>query len=111
MNKNLLTNAKHIVEFTSTLKAQRYIKNWNEFTLLYLGKKKPLNIIFKDGTKLYVRPNDQRTIHEIALRDDYKIKDMAPEAFIVWKDCGVLDENGAERPAYEVWKRYFSMSK
>lgn len=37
-----------------------------------------------------------------------KIKDMAPEAFIVWKDCGLLDENGAERPAYEVWKSYLS---
>ena len=38
-----------------------------------------------------------------------KIKSMSPEAFIVWKDCGLLDENGAERPALEVWRRYFSM--
>lgn len=38
-----------------------------------------------------------------------KIKDAAPEAFIVWKDCGLLDESGAERPAYDVWKRHFSM--
>jgi FkbM family methyltransferase len=83
MFKNYLTNAKHIVEFTSTLKAQRYIKNWNEFTLLYLGKKEPLNIILKDGTTLFVRPSDQRTIHEIALRDDYKIRDMALDGNVI----------------------------
>jgi len=37
-----------------------------------------------------------------------KIKNMVPEAFIVWKDCGLVDENGVERPALDVWKRYFS---
>ena len=37
-----------------------------------------------------------------------KIKNMVPEAFIVWKDCGLVDESGVERPALDVWKRYFS---
>jgi len=36
-----------------------------------------------------------------------KIKSTAPEAFIVWKDCGLLDEKGMERPACDVWKHYF----
>lgn len=40
-----------------------------------------------------------------------KIKGTAPEAFIVWKDCGLIDERGNERPAYDVWKRYFSMKR
>ncbi len=40
-----------------------------------------------------------------------KIKDLSPEAFIVWKDCGLIDEDGNQRPAYSVWKRYFSMRK
>jgi uncharacterized protein (TIGR03067 family) len=38
-----------------------------------------------------------------------KIKGYAPEAFIAWRDCGLLDENGAARPAYQVWKDYFSL--
>jgi hypothetical protein len=40
-----------------------------------------------------------------------RIKATAPEAFIVWKDCGLIDEKGSERPAYGVWKRYFSMKR
>jgi len=36
-----------------------------------------------------------------------KIKATAPEFFIVWKDCGLLDEDGKERPAFQVWKKYF----
>jgi hypothetical protein len=38
-----------------------------------------------------------------------KIKDSAPEAFMAWRDCGLVDEKGAPRPAYEVWKSYFRM--
>lgn len=37
-----------------------------------------------------------------------RIKDGAPELFMAWRDCGLLDENGKPRPAYEVWKRYFT---
>lgn len=64
------------------------------------------------------------TLLDRAIRDDYlfviaflyrdydalweKIKSTAPEAFIVWKDCGLIDEQGNRRPAYDVWKRYFS---
>lgn len=36
-----------------------------------------------------------------------KIKDSSPEAFVVWKDCGMVNESGLERPAFDVWKRYY----
>ena len=36
-----------------------------------------------------------------------KIKATAPELFIAWRDCGLLDENGKARPAYAVCREYF----
>jgi hypothetical protein len=36
-----------------------------------------------------------------------RIKATVPEAFIVWRDCGLLDEKGNKRPAYEVWHKSF----
>ncbi|XZE53578.1 hypothetical protein SH139x_005333 [Planctomycetaceae bacterium SH139] len=39
-----------------------------------------------------------------------KIKANAPELFMAWRDCGLLDESGRERPAYSVWKEYFDLS-
>ena len=76
-------------------------------------------------------PAKQKTYFETlldqAVRDDYlfviaflhrdydalweKIKDTAPEAFIVWKDCGLIDEDAKERPAYDVWRQYLSMKR
>ena len=38
-----------------------------------------------------------------------KIKGSAPEAFKAWRDCGLLDEAGAARPAFGVWKRYLGL--
>jgi hypothetical protein len=38
-----------------------------------------------------------------------RIKATAPEAFMVWRDCGLLDENGAKRPAYDVWHKEFQL--
>lgn len=38
-----------------------------------------------------------------------KIKGSSPELFKAWRDCGFLDENGKERPAYEVWKEYLAL--
>lgn len=38
-----------------------------------------------------------------------KIKGSAPEAFMAWRDCGLLDERGVPRPAYKVWNEYFRM--
>jgi hypothetical protein len=68
-----------------------------------------------------------RTLLETATRDNYefvidflhrdydalwdKIKSFAPEAFKVWKDCGLLDGAGEERPAYEVWMEFFRRSR
>ncbi len=40
-----------------------------------------------------------------------KIKDSCPEAFVVWKDCGLYDEDGKKRPAYDEWKQYLSLTK
>lgn len=36
-----------------------------------------------------------------------KIKANAPELFMAWRDCGLLDEQGRKRPAYDVWQSYF----
>jgi hypothetical protein len=38
-----------------------------------------------------------------------KIKGSAPELFMAWRDCGLLDQNGQPRPAREVWKDYFDL--
>lgn len=38
-----------------------------------------------------------------------KIKVTAPEAFMAWRDCGLVDENGKARPAYQVWKQCFDL--
>ncbi|NWG14119.1 MAG: hypothetical protein HXY20_11355 [Acidobacteria bacterium] len=38
-----------------------------------------------------------------------KIKSASPSFFIAWRDCGLLDENGQKRPAYEVWRRFLAM--
>jgi hypothetical protein len=35
-----------------------------------------------------------------------KIRAQAPEVFMAWRDCGLLDEAGRERPAYRIWKRW-----
>ena len=37
-----------------------------------------------------------------------RIKATAPEAFVAWRDCGLLDESGTRRPAYEIWHRSFA---
>ena len=36
-----------------------------------------------------------------------KIKATAPELFMAWRDCGLLDERGQARPSYAVWREYF----
>lgn len=35
-----------------------------------------------------------------------KIKANSPELFMAWRDCGLLDENGVERPAYGLWRAH-----
>ena len=35
-----------------------------------------------------------------------KIKGATPEAFMAWRDCGLLDQDGNAHPAYAIWKRY-----
>jgi hypothetical protein len=36
-----------------------------------------------------------------------KIQATAPELFMAWRDCGLLDEQGRARPAYAVWREHF----
>jgi hypothetical protein len=36
------------------------------------------------------------------------IKATAPELFIAWRDCGLIDERGRTRPAYAVWRGYLN---
>ena len=36
-------------------------------------------------------------------------RSIAPELFMAWRDCGLLDEKGKARPAYQVWKDYFDL--
>lgn len=36
-----------------------------------------------------------------------RIRSAAPEFFIAWKDCGLLDGEGRERPAFAAWRRAF----
>ncbi len=38
-----------------------------------------------------------------------RIKAGAPELFMAWRDCGLLDEKGNKRPAYQAWKDYFEL--
>jgi hypothetical protein len=37
-----------------------------------------------------------------------KLKVSAPEFFKAWKDCGLLDGEGKDRPALGIWKKHFS---
>jgi hypothetical protein len=38
-------------------------------------------------------------------------RDLTMDIFSVWRDCGMVDENGTERPALEVWRRYLSLRR
>ena len=77
MIKKQLVNTKHFTEFLF-LHGFNKIKNWLEFLSLYTWNKHRTIIILKNNTKLSVRANstDQWTIHEIVIRDDYKIQEL-----------------------------------
>ena len=38
-------------------------------------------------------------------------RDLTTDIFLIWRDCGMVDEKGEERPALGVWRRYLSMEK
>lgn len=79
------------------------------------------------GITLHGTPEKQNTyfttLLERANRDDYrfvisflyrdydalweKIKSFSPEAFMVWRDCGMTDETGKPRPALNTWKSWY----
>lgn len=40
-----------------------------------------------------------------------KIKGFSPELFMAWRDCGLLDQTGAPRPSYAIWKSYFNLPR
>jgi len=64
--------------------------------------------------KLFRLAHDQRFAFVVSfVHRDYdalweKIQGSAPELFMAWRDCGLLDEKGAERPACAVWNRWFA---
>ncbi len=45
-----------------------------------------------------------------AMWDKIKKQKHVPEAFMVWRDCGLLDEEGNQRPAFSIWEKYFKKS-
>ena len=65
--------------------------------------------------KLLALAQEKRFVFVISfIHQDYdalweRIKDSAPELFIAWRDCGLLDERGRARPAYDVWKAAFDL--
>jgi|GEM_PF-6505553 len=36
------------------------------------------------------------------------IKKDAPELFMAWRDCGLIDEKGRERSALKVWNQWLA---
>lgn len=64
--------------------------------LLSLARKRRfafvVNFVGRDYDELWVRLGAQ-----------------APEFFMIFRDCGLVDGDGVERPAFTVWKRYFAM--
>ncbi len=65
--------------------------------------------------KLMTRATDKKYLFVIGfLYRDYdalweKIKAGAPELFLAWKDCGLVDEKGKSRPAHDVWRKHFRL--
>jgi hypothetical protein len=60
---------------------------------------------------------DQRRFRFVVLfiHQDYDalwdaIKATAPELFMAWRDCGLIDERGQLRPSFAVWRDYFNRS-
>jgi FkbM family methyltransferase len=73
-------NLKHAVEFIGTAGLFRVIRNWPEFLACYLGiNQKPIvQIRLHNGLTFDIRPEalDCRTVHEICIRDDYRLRSM-----------------------------------
>jgi nicotinamidase-related amidase len=40
-----------------------------------------------------------------------RIKNQSPEMFMAWRDCGLLDQDGNARPAYDLWHGYFQLKQ
>ena len=38
-------------------------------------------------------------------------RNLTTDIFLVWRDCGMVDEKGEERPALGVWRRYLSLER
>jgi len=85
----------------------------------------PKNKLVLNGTPekqaAYVRTllalADQRRFRFVVLfiHQDYDalwdaIKATAPELFMAWRDCGLIDERGQARPSFGVWRDYFNRS-
>jgi len=40
-----------------------------------------------------------------------KIADKSPSVFQAWQDTGLIDQSGASRPAYKLWKQFYKMPR
>ncbi|MHC4559971.1 MAG: glycoside hydrolase family protein, partial [Planctomycetota bacterium] len=74
----------------------------------------PQNQAMYFGTLLNTAHRDRYLFVIAFLYRDYdalweKIKvDMSGDWAVAWRDCGLVDGAGEKRPAYEVWRKYFS---
>jgi hypothetical protein len=61
----------------------------------------------------FAQRNDTRFVIGFIHRDYdalwEKIKGSAPEVFMAWRDCGLVDEKGNPRPAFRVWRQFFEL--
>ncbi len=74
----VLVHFKHILEFLMTGSLIRQIENWFPFLLVYVGLQRSdrFRIRLRTGLQIDIRPrgSDKWAVHEIVLRDDYKLK-------------------------------------
>jgi FkbM family methyltransferase len=73
-------NLKHAIEFIGNAGLFRVIRNWPEFLACYLGINRDAlaQVRLRNGLTFAIRPKalDCRTIHEICIRDDYRLRSM-----------------------------------
>lgn len=83
-----LINASHIVEMLITFELFKKVTNWQMLLMDYIGLLRHGQGIIKlrNGAKFTIRwgTTDKWSIHEIVLRDDYRIKDIASECRVVF---------------------------
>jgi len=95
-----LINIRHIVEMLVTFELFKKVINWHMLLMDYLGLLRHGQgvVELRNGAKLFVRwgTTDKWTIHEIILRDDYGINEIADE-------CETVVDLGANIGVFSVF--------